>query len=78
MKRIVLALMDISDMHYYRIRTGQYGCGDEYLLLPELRHLYDINDPGEVLPAKVTTEDIVKRIKFPADNTLTVIGFIIV
>ncbi len=71
--------MDISDMHYSRIHTGQYGCGYEYLLLPELRHLYDINDPGEVFPAKVlTTEDIVKRNKFPAENTLTVIGFIIV
>ena len=51
---MVLAMMDISDMNYSRIRRGQYGCGDEYLLLPELRYLYDINDPGAVPPPKVT------------------------
>lgn len=71
---MVLALMDIPDMNYSRIRRGQYGCGDEYLLLPELRHSYDINDPGAVLPPKVTIEDIVKQTKFAAENTLTVIG----
>ncbi|KZS19453.1 Uncharacterized protein APZ42_014107, partial [Daphnia magna] len=57
---IVFALLDLSDMHFARIRRGQFGVGDDNILLPHLRHLYDINNPGVEIPKKISSDDILE------------------
>ncbi|KAI9551095.1 hypothetical protein GHT06_001928 [Daphnia sinensis] len=70
---MVFALLDISDMHFARIRRGQFGVGDDNILSPHLRHLFDINNPGVEVPKKISSDDILERIKNAMENTTSAV-----